>query len=69
MRVLLPLFLCHLCRFMLRQAPSDRPCLLRAQVQRLVLLGLVEDAQLRALVGVYDCQDTGDGFAKVMSMA
>jgi len=52
----------------LRQAPPDRPRLLRAQVQRQVFLVLVEDAELRALVGVDDGEDASDGFAEVVAV-
>lgn len=52
----------------LRQAPPDGPSLLRAQVQRQVFLVLVEDAELRALVGVDDGEDASDGFAEVVAV-
>lgn len=52
----------------LGQAPPDRPRLLRAQIQRNVFLVFVEDAELGALVGVDDGEDTGDGFAEVVAV-
>jgi len=51
----------------LRQASPDGTGLLWAEVEGQVLLVLVEDAQLRALVGVDDCEDLGDGFADVVA--
>ena len=39
---------------LLRQSPPDRARLLRAEVERDVLFAFVEDAELRALVGVDD---------------
>ena len=53
---------------MLRQAPPDRPCLFWAQVERQVFLVLVEDAELRALVGIDDGEHAGDGFAEVVTV-
>lgn len=53
---------------MFRQAPSDGPCGLGAEIEWGVFLVLVEDAQLRALVGVNDCEDASDGFTEVVSM-
>ena len=40
---------------------------LGSQVERLVLLVLVEDAQLGALVRVDDGEDAGDGFADIVT--
>ena len=42
--------------------------LLRAEIEREVLLLLVEDAELVALVGVDNGEDTGDGFADVVAV-
>ena len=44
----------------LAQASSDGTGLLWSEVEGLVLLALVEQAQLRSLVGVDDCEDSGD---------
>lgn len=44
----------------LRQASSDGTGLLWSEVEWEVLLVLVEQAELRALVGVDDCEDLGD---------
>lgn len=52
----------------LGQAATDGPRLLRAQVERQVLLLRVEQAQLVALVGVDHGQGSGDGFAEVVSI-
>ena len=51
----------------LRQPPPNRPRLLRAQVEREVFLALVQEAQLRALLGVDVGEDAGDGFAEVVA--
>ena len=47
------------------QPPPDRSRLLRAQIQREVLLLGVEETELLALVRVDDCEDAGDGFTEV----
>lgn len=44
----------------LGQASSDGASLLWSEVEREVLLALVEQAELRSLVGVDDCEDSGD---------
>ena len=51
----------------LSQRTAHGAGLLRAEVEREVLLLLVEDAQLVALVGVDDGEDAGDGFADVVA--
>lgn len=53
---------------MLCEASSDGAGLLGSEVEGKVLLVLVEDTELRALVGVDDCEDTGDGFAEVVTI-
>lgn len=50
-------------RLVLGQPPPDSPGLLGAEVERQVFLALVEDAELLALSGVDDSQDTGDRLA------
>lgn len=47
------------------QPPADGAGLLRSQVQRQVLLVLVEEAELGALLGVDDGQDAGNRLADV----
>ena len=44
----------------LAQASSNGTCLLWSEVEREVLLVLVEQTKLRALVGVNDCEDLCD---------
>lgn len=68
MRVLLPLLLRHPRSIMLRQASPNRPRLLRAQVQGQVFIILVEDTQLRALIGIYNGENASDGFAEVVAI-
>ena len=53
---------------LLAQSPSDGTGLLDSEVERQVLLALVEETELVALVGVDDGQGTGDRFAEVVSM-
>jgi hypothetical protein len=53
---------------LLAQSSADGAGLLCAEVERQVLLVLVEDAQLRALVDVDDGQDASDGLADVMAV-
>ena len=50
----------HLLALALRQTSSDGTSLLGSEVEGEVLLSLVEEPQLRALVGVDDCEDLGD---------
>ena len=68
MRVLLPLLLRHPRSIMLRQASPNRPRLLRAQVQGQIFIILVEDTQLRALIGIYNGENASDGFAEVVAI-
>lgn len=53
---------------MLGQPPPDSPGLLGAEVERQVFLALVEDAELLALSGVDDSQDTGDRLADIVAV-
>ena len=52
----------------LGHSPADGAGLLRAEVERHVLLALVEDAELGALVGVDDGEDAGDRLADVVAV-
>jgi hypothetical protein len=44
----------------LGQTSSNGAGLLRSEVERKVRLALVKEAELRSLVGVDDCEDSGD---------
>jgi len=57
---MLLLLLSHPASILLRQPSPDRTGLLGSEVEWEVFLVLVEDSQLRALVGVNDGQDFGD---------
>jgi hypothetical protein len=50
----------NLSALVLGQASSDSPSLLWSEIEGHVLLVLVEEAELRSLVGVDDCEDLGD---------
>lgn len=52
----------------LGQTATDGTGLLWAEVKWHVLLVLVEQAELRALVGVDDGQDLGDGLADIVAV-
>lgn len=52
----------------LGHSPADGAGLLGAEVERQVLLALVEDAELGALVGVDDGEDAGDRLADVVAV-
>lgn len=54
---------------MLRQPSPDGASLLWPEVKGKVFLILVEKAQLRALVGVYDGKDLRDRFAQIVTIA
>lgn len=54
---------------MLCQPPPHRSRLFGAQVKRQELLLLVEYAELGALGGIDDGEDTSDGFSQVMAIA
>jgi len=55
-------------RVLLGQTATDGAGLLWAEVERDVLLVLVEEAELGALVGVDDGQNLGDGLADVVAV-
>ena len=67
MRLPLLLLLRHPRSLKLRQPPPYSPGLLSAQVEREVLLALIEEAQLRALLSMDVGEDAGDGFAEVVA--
>ena len=52
----------------LAQSSADSSGLLWAEVEWEVLLALVEQAELRALVGVDDCEDLCDRFAEIVTV-
>jgi hypothetical protein len=52
----------------LGHSPADGTGLLCAEVERHVLLALVEDAELSALVGVDDGEDASDRLADVVAV-
>ena len=51
------------------QRPPHGTGLLRPKVEREILLLRVILAQSVALIGVGNCQDTGDGFAEIVTVA
>lgn len=55
-------------RLVLGQPPPDSAGLLGAEVERQVLLVFVEDAELLALSGIDDSQDTGDRLADIVTV-
>ena len=65
----MPLFLllCDDRRLVFRQSPSNRPCLLRTQVQWRIFLAFVENSKLRTLLSVDVCEDAGDGLPEVVA--
>lgn len=56
------------CRLVLGQPPPDGTGSLGAEIERKVLLALVEDAELLALGSVDDSQDTGNRLADIMAV-
>jgi len=60
MGLLLLLLLRNQVGLVLAQASANGASLLWSEVERRVLLVLVEDLELRALVDVDDCEDTSD---------
>ena len=66
--VLLGLLLGDKVLLVLGHSPADGASLLGAEVERQVLLALVEDAELSALVGVDDGEDAGDRLADVVAV-
>ena len=67
--LLLSLLLGDKVLLVLGHSPADGASLLGAEVERQVLLALVEDAELGALVGVDDGEDAGDRLADVVDLA
>ena len=67
--VLLGLLLGDKVLLVLGHSPADGASLLGAEVERQVLLALVEDAELSALVGVDDGEDAGDRLADHTDLA
>lgn len=63
----LPLLLSDEGGLVLGESSADGTGLLGSEVEREVLLVLVEQTQLSALVGVDDGQDTGDRLAEVVA--
>lgn len=61
------LLLRHETRLVLGQSPTLRAGELGPEIERKVLLLLVEDAELMTLVLVDDGEDAGDGFADVVA--
>lgn len=55
--------------FVLGQPPPDGASLLGSKIEGQILLFRVEETELRSLVLVDDCEDAGDGFAKVVAAA
>jgi hypothetical protein len=68
MHLLLLLLLRRQTCLLLCQSPPNSPCLFWSEIEGKVLLVLIVDSELRALVGVDDCEDTGDGFADVVAV-
>jgi hypothetical protein len=60
MRSALLALLRHLLAFMLVQTSPDSASLFWSQIEGQVLLVLIEEAELRTLVCVDDCEDLGD---------
>jgi hypothetical protein len=67
MRLPLLLLLGDSAGILLAQSSADGAGLFRSQIEREILLLLVEEPQLVALVGVDDGQSAGDGFAEIVS--
>lgn len=67
MDLLLPLLLGDQRSLVLGESSANGAGLLGSEVEREVLLVLVEQTQLGALVGVDDGQDTGDRLAEVVA--
>jgi hypothetical protein len=65
---LLALLLCDKGSLVLGESSADGTGLLGSEVEREVLLVLVEETQLGALVGLDDGQDAGDGLAQVVAV-
>lgn len=67
--LLLPLLLRHPGRLVLVESPADGTGLLGAEVERDILLVLVEDTELLPLLGVEDGEGAGDRLADVGATA
>lgn len=66
--VLLALLLGDKRSLVLGESSADGAGLLWSEVEGKVLLVLVEETELGALVGLDDCQDTGDRLAEVVAL-
>lgn len=66
-RLSLLLLLRHSSGILGRESSADGSSLLGSEVEWEVLLALVEDSELVSLVGVDDCEGSGDRLAQVMS--
>ena len=61
------LLLCDSGSVLGRKASSNGSSLLCSEIERQVFLALVEDSQLVSLVGIDDCEGSGDRFSQIMS--
>ena len=52
---------------MLGQASSDGSCLLWSKVEREIFLPLVEEAELRSLIGINDSENLCDRFSEIVA--
>ena len=68
MRLTLLALLQRLLALVLAEASPDGASLLWSQIEGHVFLVLVEETELRALVGIDDCEDFGDGLSEVVTM-
>lgn len=68
MNVLLALLLRNEGSLVLGESSADGTGVLWSEVEREVLLALVEETQLSALVGLDDGQDAGNGLAKIVTV-
>jgi len=50
------------------QASSNGTCLLWSEVEREVLLVLIEETKLRALIGINDCEDLCDWLSEIVAV-
>lgn len=66
--VLLALLLGDKRSLVLGESSANGAGLLWSEVEGKVLLVLVEETELGALIGLDDCQDTGDRLAEVMAL-
>jgi hypothetical protein len=56
------------CAVLCRESSSDGASLFWSEIEREVLLVLVEEAELRALVGVDDCENLGYTLSEVVAI-